>query len=159
MKFANFKINIGIKSMNSKYIVAFIIFIIGIGMLLYNIYIQSFQTSLIESFGIDMMGDGDDDGSTSKIVQMFSSFFERKCLPGCVMQKSLNKTKCNIDIDNNNDDDNNPVYNCPWICDTKSFDEQFKSNPELQRQLGGYKKCSPDTEGRDCGSCVPQRQF
>ena len=78
MKFANSKINIGVKSINSKYIVAFIIFVTGIGVLLYNMYIQYFQTSLIESFGIDMLGEGS--GSESNILKIFSSFFDNKCL-------------------------------------------------------------------------------
>lgn len=153
MKFANSKINIGVKSINSKYIVAFIIFVTGIGVLLYNMYIQYFQTSLIESFGIDMLGEGS--GSESNILKIFSSFFDNKCLTGCVRLDSLDKDKCNI-IKNEN---NKKLYDCPWVCDTKLFDEKIKSNPELQQQLAGYKKCSPDTEQKDCGSCAPHRWF
>ena len=152
MKFANLKINIGIKSNECKYIVAFIIFITGIGVLLYNMYIQYFQTSLIESFGSDMMGEGS--GTDSKLLKLFSSFFDKKCLSGCIRPTSLEKDKCNIIKENNKS-----IYDCPWICDTKLFKEKFKSNPELQQQLGGYKKCSPDTEQKDCGSCVPNRWF
>ena len=38
MKITNLKINMGIKSVNCKHIVALIIFVIGISVLLYNIY-------------------------------------------------------------------------------------------------------------------------
>ena len=152
MKFANLKINIGIKSMNSKYVVAFIIFTTGIGVLLYSIYIQSFQTSLIESFGSDMIGEGS--GTDSKLLKLFSSFFEKKCLSGCVRPTYLEKDKCSLIKENNKS-----IYDCPWTCDTKIFDANLKSNPELQQQLSSYKKCSPDTEQKDCGSCVPHRWF
>ena len=158
MKFANSKINMGInmgiKSINCKYLVALIIFVIGIVVLLYNIYIQSFQTTLIESFGSDMMGEGSGSGLDSKILKLFSSFFDKKCLPGCVSPTILEKEKCNIINENNKS-----TYDCPWICDTKKFDEKIKSNPELQQQLAGYNKCSPDNEKKDCGSCVPHRWF
>ena len=154
MKIINSKINMGIKSINSKYLVALIIFVTGIGVLLYNIYIQSFQTSLIESFGSDMMGEGSGTGTESNLLKLFSSFFDKKCLPGCVRPTYLEKEKCSLINENNKS-----IYDCPWTCDTKIFDANLKSNPELQQKLSSYKKCSPDTEQKDCGSCVPHRWF
>lgn len=152
MKITNSKINMGIKSVNCKYIVALIIFVIGIGGLLYNIYIQSFQTILIESFDSNMMGEGS--GTDSKLLKLLSSFFDKKCLPGCVMPTYLEKDKCSLITENNKS-----IYDCPWKCDTKMYDANLKSNPKLQEQLSSYKKCSPETEKKDCGSCVPHRRF
>lgn len=152
MKITKLKINMGIKSVNCKHIVALIIFVIGISVLLYNIYIQSFQTILIESFGSEMMGEGS--GADSKLLKLFSSFFDKKCLSGCVMPTYLEKDKCSLITENNKS-----IYDCPWTCDTKMYDANLKSNPELQKQLSSYKKCSPETEKKDCGSCVPHRLF
>ena len=152
MKFANSKINMGIKPTNNKYLVALIIFLIGIGALLYNIYIQSFQTTLIESFELNMMGEGS--GTGTNLLNLFSSFFDKKCLPGCVMPTYLEKDKCSLITENNKS-----KYDCPWKCDTKMYYANLKSDPKLQEQLSSYKKCSPETEKKDCGSCVPHRRF
>ena len=60
---------------------------------------------------------------------------------------------------NNNDENNNNIYECPWVCDTKKFEKDLQSKPQLKQQLSVSQRCSPETEQRDCGSCVPNRVF
>lgn len=43
--------------------------------------------------------------------------------------------------------------------DTKKFEKDLQSKPQLKQQLSASQRCSPETEQRDCGSCVPNRVF
>lgn len=141
---------VNLKLFKSKYFLFLFIFTLGVGVLLYQIYINSIQTSIIEGLSLD-----ESNPKMSNIITMFSSFFQNKCLTGCVRLDNVNKTKCQQKRDENN----NKIYDCPWVCDNKKFDENLKTNPELAQQLSSSTRCSPDTEKRDCGSCVPNRVF
>jgi hypothetical protein len=145
------KINKNIfKLFKRKHFMFLFIFTLGIGVLLYQIYINSIQTSIIEGLALDDPG-----SKMSNILTMFSSFFQNKCLTGCVRLDNVDKTKCTQKID----ETNNKIYECPWECNTKKFEENLKNKPELAQQLSTATRCSPDTEKKDCGSCVPNRVF
>jgi hypothetical protein len=133
----------------SKYFLFLIIFTLGIGVLLYQIYVNAIQTSVIEGLNFD------DSGRNSKLLSIFSGFFQNKCLTGCVRLDNVNKNKC----EKKTDETNNKVYECPWECDNKKFDNNLKTKPELAKQLAASPRCSTETEKRDCGSCVPNRVF
>ena len=148
MKSCNCSINL--KLLQNKNILVLLIFTFGIGILLYQLHINSIQTSLIEALSLDTSSP-----SASSIVNIFSNFFKQKCLTGCTRLDSIDKTKCK-QTKNENDE---VIYDCPWVCDTKKFESDIKDNANLSQQLSGYKRCSKDTEERDCGSCVPNRIF
>jgi hypothetical protein len=133
----------------SKYFLFLLIFTLGVGVLLYQIYVNAIQTTIIEGLEFD------DSGKSSKLLSVFSGFFRDKCLAGCVRPDNVNKSKCK----QKKDETNNKVYECPWECDNKKFDENLKNNPELAKQLAESPKCSPETEQADCGTCVPNRVF
>ena len=141
---------VNLKLFQSKSVLFLFIFTLGIGVLLYQIYINSIQTSIIEGLSLD-----ESNPKTSNLLTMFSSFFQNKCLTGCVRLDNVNKTKCQQKRDENN----NKIYDCPWVCDNKKFDENLKTKPDLAQQLSSSSRCSADTEKRDCGSCVPNRVF
>jgi hypothetical protein len=141
---------INLKLFQSKSVLFLFIFTLGIGVLLYQIYINSIQTSIIEALSLD-----ESNPKMSNLITMFSSFFQNKCLTGCVRLDNVNKTKCQQKKDENN----NKIYDCPWVCDNKKFDEDLKTKPSLARDLSSSTRCSADTEKRDCGSCVPNRVF
>ena len=86
---------------------------------------------------------------------VFLTFFQNKCLTGCVRLDSVDKAKCT----QRNDIDNGIIYDCPWVCDTKKFDNSLKNSPKLAQELSSSARCSPETELKDCGSCVPNRIF
>jgi hypothetical protein len=141
---------VNLKLFKSKSFLFLLIFTLGVGVLLYQIYINSIQSSIIEGLSLD-----DSNPQTSNIITMFSSFFQNKCLTGCVRDDNVDTLKCQQKRDENND----KIYECPWVCDTKKFDEDLKTKPELAQQLSSSTRCSADTEKRDCGSCVPNRVF
>ena len=141
---------VNLKLFKSKSFLFLLIFTLGVGVLLYQIYINSIQSSIIEGLSLD-----DSNPQTSNLITMFSSFFENKCLTGCVRLDNVDTKKCQQKRDENND----KIYECPWVCDTKKFDEDLKTKPELAQQLSSSTRCSADTEKRDCGSCVPNRVF
>ena len=126
------------------------IFTLGIGILLYQIYVNSIQTSLIEGLSLD-----DSNTKMSNMLAMFSGFFQKKCLTGCVRLDNVDKTRCTQKIDENN----NKIYDCPWACDNKKFNENLKTKPDLAVQLSSSDRCAVETETTDCGSCVPNRVF
>lgn len=137
-----------LKLFKSKHFIFLFIFTLGVGVLLYQVYVNAIQTSIIE--GLD-----NSETKISNILTMFSSFFQNKCLRGCVRLDNVNKTKC----EQKRDESNNKIYECPWVCDNKKFDENLKNKPELAQQLSASPKCSADAEKKDCGSCVPNRVF
>ena len=137
-----------LKLFKSKHFLFLFIFTLGIGVLLYQIYINSIQTSIIE--GLD-----NSKPNMPNILTMFSSFFQNKCLMGCVRLDSVDKARCTQTTDEND----NKIYDCPWACDNKKFNENLKNNPDLARELSSSDKCSVKTETKDCGSCVPNRVF
>jgi hypothetical protein len=141
---------INLKLFKSKSFLFLFIFTLGVGVLLYQIYINSIQSSIIEGLSLD-----DSNPKMSNMLAMFSSFFQDKCLTGCVRLDNVNKTKCKQE----KDESNNKIYDCPWVCDNKKFDENLKTKPDLALQLSSSARCSADTEKRDCGSCVPNRIF
>ena len=141
---------VNLKLFKSKSFLFLLIFTLGVGVLLYQIYINSIQSSIIEGLSLD-----DSNPQTSNLITMFSSFFENKCLTGCVRLDNVDTKKCQQKRDENND----KIYECPWVCDTKKFDEDLQTKPELAQQLSSSTRCSADTEKRDCGSCVPNRVF
>jgi hypothetical protein len=137
-----------LKLFKSKYFIFLLIFTLGVGVLLYQIYINAIQTSIIE--GLE-----NSETKLSNLLNAFSGFFQNKCLRGCVRPDNIDKSKCEQKID----ESNTKIYECPWMCDNKKFDENLKNNPELAQQLSASPKCSADTEQKDCGSCVPNRVF
>ena len=141
---------VNLKLFKSKSFLFLLIFTLGVGVLLYQIYINSIQSSIIEGLSLD-----DSNPQTSNLITLFSSFFENKCLTGCVRLDNVDTKKCQQKRDENND----KIYECPWVCDTKKFDEDLQTKPELAQQLSSSTRCSADTEKRDCGSCVPNRVF
>jgi hypothetical protein len=143
---------VNLKLFKSKHFLFLFIFALGVGVLLYQIYVNSIQTSIIEGLGLGL-----DDSNTqmSNILTMFSGFFQKKCLVGCVRLDGLDKKRCSQTRDENN----KKKYECPWICDNKKFNENLKNNPDLARDLSSSDKCSVETETKDCGSCVPNRVF
>jgi hypothetical protein len=145
MKFNKNSLNL----FKSKYFLFLIIFTLGIGILLYQVYVNSIQTSIIEGLNFD------DSGRNSQLLSIFSGFFRSKCLTGCVRLDNVKKNKC----EQKKDESNNKVYECPWECDNKKFNENLKNNPNLAKSLSNAPRCSPETEEADCGSCVPNRVF
>ena len=141
---------INLKLFKSKRFLFLFIFTLGIGILLYQMYVNTIQTSIIEGLGLD-----DSNPQMSNILTMFSGFFQKKCLTGCVRLYNVEKKKCEKKMDENN----NRIYECPWVCDNKKFNENLKNNPDLARELSSSDKCSVETETKDCGSCVPNRVF
>ena len=145
-----YKINL--KLIETKTILFLLIFTLGVGILLYQMYINSIQTSIIE--GLSLEG-SNNDSMQSNIMDLISKLFEKKCLTGCVRPESLSKDKCEKIKDKNG----KYVYECPWKCDNTKFNEFLKNNPDLSNQLSSYRRCSPESESRDCGSCMPNRVF
>lgn len=143
-----YKINLNL--IETKTILFLFIFTLGISILLYQMYINSIQTSIIEG----LVG-SDNNSMQSNIMDLFSKLFEKKCLTGCVRPESLNKEKCEKVKDTNG----KYIYECPWKCDNTKFNDFLKNNPELSNQLSSYRRCSSETEKRDCGSCMPNRVF
>jgi hypothetical protein len=141
---------INLKLSKSKYFLFLFIFTLGISVLLYQMYINAFQTSIIEGFGLDFS-----DSKMENILTAFSGLFQNKCLTGCARLDSVDKTVCNQKIDKNN----GKIYECPWVCNVKKFEEDLKKNTELAQQLSGSARCTRETEKKDCGSCVPNRTF
>ena len=141
---------INFKMFKTKYILFLFIFTFGVSLLLYQIYVTTIQTAIIESFALDMS-----QSQIDKIIGSFSGFFQSKCLTGCVRLDSVDKAKCSQKIDK----DIGKIYDCPWVCDTKKFDDNIKQNTRLVQDLSGATRCSPNTEAKDCGSCVPNRIF
>jgi hypothetical protein len=133
-----------------KYFIFLFIFTFGVGMLLYQIYVNSIQTSIIEGLSLDTSNP-----AVSSLLERLSGFFQKQCLTGCVRLDAINKEKCEQRFDENG----NKIYDCPWVCDTKKFENNLKNNPRLATELSTYQRCSPDTEKRDCGRCVPNRVF
>jgi len=119
-------------------------------MLLYQIYVNSIHTSIIEGLSLDTSNP-----DVSSLLDRLSGFFQKQCLTGCVRLDAINKEKCNQKFD----ETGNKIHDCPWVCDTKKFENNLKNNTRLETQLSSYQRCSPDTEKRDCGSCVPNRVF
>jgi hypothetical protein len=142
--------SISLSLLQNKNILVLLIFTFGIGILLYQLYVNSIQTSLIEGFDLDTSNP-----DLSNIIGMFSGFFKQKCLPGCVRLENIDKTKCKQKTDENNE----LIYDCPWVCDTNKFESDIKNNITLSQQLSTYTRCSKDTQEKDCGSCVPNRVF
>ena len=138
------------KLFKNKYFLFLFIIIIGICILLYQLYVNSIQTSIIEGLSLDTSNP-----AVSNLLDRFSGFFQKQCLTGCVRLENVDKTKCEEKIDENND----KIYNCPWVCDTTKFENNLKNNPQLAQQLSASQRCSSETEKRDCGSCVPNREF
>jgi hypothetical protein len=138
------------KIFKNKYFLFLFIFTFGIGILLYQVYVNSIQSSIIEGLNVDTSNP-----SVSNLLSKFSNLFQNKCLTGCVRLDSVDKTKCEQKID----ESNTRVYDCPWVCDTKKFENNLKNNPQLAQQLSASQRCSPETEKRDCGNCVPNRVF
>jgi hypothetical protein len=140
------------KLFKGKYFTFIFIFIFtaSVGMLLYQKYVRSSPTSIIEGLNLDTSNP-----KISNLLSKFSNFFQDKCLTGCVRLDNVNKTKCEQKTDENN----NKIYECPWVCDTKKFEKDLQSKPQLKQQLSASQRCSPETEQRDCGSCVPNRVF
>ena len=153
-----------IKLLQNKKIIFLIIFAIGIGVLIYQTYIMNNQTSIIERFdiggiasiaGIAGIGGNSNTNSTSRIAEIISNFFKPSCLTGCVSPNSERDSKC----DKIYDDNDKFHYECSWKCDINKFDDYLKERPELKLKLEGYKRCKPETEDKDCGSCRPRRTF
>lgn len=132
--------NSKIKLIKNKKTLFLIIFAIGIGLLGYQMYINNNQTYIIENF--DVAG-------------VISSFFRPSCLSGCVSPDSERDSNCNKVYDEND----KFHYECDWKCDNDKFDEFLDKNPQLKVNLENYKRCTPENEKRDCGSCVPKRTF
>ena len=61
-----------LKIFKSKYFIFLIIFTLGVGVLLYQVYVKTIQTSVIE-------GLANSETKFSNIMTMFSSFFQNKC--------------------------------------------------------------------------------
>jgi len=138
------------KLFKNKYFLFLFIIIIGICILLYQLYVNSIQTSIIEGLSLDTSNP-----TVSSLLDRFSGFFQNKCLTGCVRLDNVDKTKCQ----EKKDESNSSVYECPWVCDTTTFENNLKNNPQLAQQLSAAQRCSPETEQRDCGSCTPNRVF
>ena len=139
-----------LKSLHHKKILFLFIFGLGIAVLIYQIYINRTQTSIIENFSIS-----DINLDPSKISDVLSSLFRQSCVSGCISPTTLDKTKCSRILNRNGKYE----YECDWVCDNKKFDDLLKDNPVLKDKLSTYKRCSPETEKRDCGSCRPKRIF
>jgi len=133
-----------------KYFIFLFIFTFGVGMLLYQIYINSIQTSIIEGLSLDTSNP-----RISSLLDRLSGFFQTQCLTGCVRLDNVDKKKCEERVD----ETGSKIHECPWVCDNKKFDENLKTKPDLALQLSSSARCSADTEKRDCGSCVPNRIF
>ena len=88
----------------NKYFLFLFIFTFGIGILLYQVYVNSIQSSIIEGLNVDTSNP-----SVSNLLTKFSSLFENKCLTGCVRLDDVDKTKCEQKID----ESNSKVYDCP----------------------------------------------
>lgn len=138
----------------SKYFLFLFIFTFGVGILLYQIYVNSIHTSLIEGLSLNVDLDTSNP-RISSLLSRFSGFFQKQCLTGCVRLDNVDKKKCEQSVD----ESGTTIYDCPWVCDTKKFENNLKNNPRLANELSSYQRCSPDTEKRDCGSCVPNRVF
>ena len=134
----------------NKYLIFLFIFTFGVGMLLYQIYVNSIQTSIIEGLSLDTSNP-----RVSSLLDRLSGFFQKQCLKGCVRLYNVDKKKCEQRID----ETGSKIHECPWVCDTKKFENNLKNNPRLATELSSYQRCSPETEKRDCGSCVPNRVF
>ena len=80
---------INLKLFKSKRFLFLFIFTLGIGILLYQMYVNTIQTSIIEGLGLD-----DSNPQMSNILTMFSGFFQKKCLTGCVRLDNVEKKKC-----------------------------------------------------------------
>ena len=139
-----------LKSLHHKKILFLFIFTLGVAVLVYQTYINTIQTSIIENFSIS-----DVNLNPSKISDILSNLFKQSCVSGCVSPQSIDKTKCNNVLNNIGKYESE----CNWICDNDKFDELLKNNPVLKNKLSGYKRCSPDNERKDCGSCRPKRIF
>ena len=137
-----------IKLFKSKYFLFLLIFTLGVGVLLYQIYFNTLQTSLIEGLSFE------DTDKNSKLLSMFSGFFQDKCLSGCVRMDNVNKSKC----EEKRDETNTVIYDCPWECDNEKFDKNL-NNPGFVKDLSDAPRCSEETEKRDCGKCTPNRVF
>ena len=69
-----------------KYFIFLFIFTFGVGMLLYQIYINSIQTSIIEGLSLDTSNP-----AVSSILDRLSGFFQKQCLTGCVRLDNVDK--------------------------------------------------------------------
>jgi hypothetical protein len=133
----------------NKYLLFLLIFTLGISVLLYQIHVNSIQTTIIEGLNI---GESD---ITLNLLSEFSNAFQTKCLSGCVRRDNINTSKC----EEKRDEANNKIYECPWECDNEKFNKNLKNNPELVNELSKAPRCSIDNEKNDCGKCTPNRVF
>lgn len=149
------------KLLKNKKILFLLIFILGIGVLLYQLYVTTTQTSVIEGIeGTEMTQGNGFSGIISeterqKVLDAFSSLFKSNCLTGCVKPTVLNKMKCEKILNN----EGKYIYDCPWECNKEKFDNFIKDNPELGIEIKNLKRCSAETEKSDCGSCTPKTVF
>jgi hypothetical protein len=149
------------KLLKNKTILFLLIFILGIGVLLYQLYVTTIQTSVIEGIEGTEMTQGNglsgiiSENARQRILDAFSNFFKNKCLTGCVKPTTLNKMKCERVLNNKG----KYIYDCPWECDKEKFDNFIKDNPELGIEIKNLSRCSVETEKRDCGSCTPNTVF
>ena len=156
-----------------KHTLFFIIFIIGVIMLLY--YISVTQTKIIENYTqtelkqiADKMINADTTSNkktmdlsallTMDLSGVIKRLFGSKCLAGCMSPDNMNRndSMCKTSVK-----PYGSVLECPWRCNLGEFTKQKKYDIIFNEEIEGskIKKCSPDTEGIDCGGCVPLRVF
>ena len=158
-----------------KHTLFFIIFIVGLILVLHYITSTKNQTRLIENYSqseIKKITDKMDQVDTttgqkmmdlSALLSMDLSgvikrLFGSKCLAGCMSPDNTNRkdSMCKTSVDSDG-----PVLECPWRCNIDEYNNQKKHDTIFNQEMStsGIKTCSVDNENIDCGGCVPLRIF
>ena len=121
-----------------------IILIFGIGLLLYQLYVTSMRTSIIEGLETDPSQIPSSDSSSNKPIpttndifvrnlgdsifslDIFKNIFARKCLAGCRSPTEKPADGCKQTRIGNS---KKIFYECPWVCDNDEFNRNIKDDP------------------------------
>jgi hypothetical protein len=154
-----------------------IILTFGIGLLLYQLYITSSRTSIIEGLETDQSQLSTDSSSSNPIpttddifvrnlggslfkLDIFKNIFNKKCLAGCISPTEKSTTGCKKSSIGRS---KKTFYKCPWVCNIDTFNQNIKDDPLYAQQYANagatVQQCSPDHENIDCGGCVPEKYF
>ena len=155
-----------------------IILTFGIGLLLYQLYMTSMRTSIIEGLETDPSQTPSSDSSSNQPIpttndifvrnlgdsifslDIFKSIFARKCLAGCRSPTEKPADGCKKSRIGRS---KKTFYECPWVCDIDEFNKNIKDDPlyaaEYANAATPVPQCSPEHEKIDCGGCVPKKYF
>jgi hypothetical protein len=146
-----------------KYAICIIIFIVGVMMLVYFIFLVEKQTKLIENYSSteDSQNANIDLTGVLKInlADIIKRLFAPKCLAGCMSPDNTNRNDamCKKKVN----EDGGVVLQCPWRCNTSQLSNQMKENIRFKHDVltKNLRLCSVENENIDCGGCVPLRSF